>query len=322
MKDKLRVFIDCKSSSGGIRYHIDGLHKFINNHDMVQTVSSVDDADIVHWHYGGELFTVYDKPMVVTCHGMYTKQFEKENNEKFDGVADIVNKQLLYQMCNAKQVISVSRWLKNYLLDIYIINAINIPSPIDMSLYPEHEEYNNYILGVIPYIETPSRNGKELFRIAKENDDIQFKFVIAKDKYYYEFVNNYNIPKNITIIEYPMEHSDFISLVQGCNALLNTTLEEIYGVIYREVLLYNKPIIGYKTNPGLYELFEDISSITDIANIPIFFMDENNSVNYVKELIYNKPKYNMRDIIYQLYSWETNGNSIIDVYYNIIGDDI
>ena len=227
-----KIFMDCVSPSGGVLSHVNGLLKFCS----AEFVNDPAIADKIHWHIGGE-----HVPTIATCHGFYTDEFIKYHGK----YAEEINKMLFSNLRIAKNVISVSNWVRDELLKKDIDSTV-IRSGIDTTEFYNKQSKD---FGLFISYDCPEKNIKDAIEIARGSKDIKFIFIINN-------ASKFNIPKNVKVLDFPQPHSNVKELLATCSFLLITSLQESGPIIAMEAMASGKPIVGYNAR-GLNELVVD-----------------------------------------------------------------
>ena len=251
------------------------------------------------------------------AHTFHTLYFQEDYPEGLNSWQKSINYHLLELAPKADIMISISRWLQDYLLENYSIYTELIPNGVDLDIcdkansdkFTEKYGITNFVLyaGNIGSIKNPL----QFIELARNIPEITF-VMIGKGLNSNNIKKTLNnpIPKNIIALG-ELIYEDSLNAISACDALVMTSKREGFPTVLLEAMSMNKPIIASNVH-GCKE-------IVDNQNIGLLYdlFSTDDLVDKMHKLLISKNiGKNSRSIVEKKYDWKVLAKKI-DLLYEL-----
>jgi glycosyltransferase involved in cell wall biosynthesis len=280
--------------------------------------------DIVHFHGSPIWLEFYFRERkrgfkgIHTSHNFYFR--DDAVNEREWEITEASNRLAVKSYGNADAVIAVAKWLKKHLREEHGIESVYIPNGVDVNEFKTgnpaafRERYgikSDYILylGRISKYKRP-KLFSDVARIMPEHT-----FVMAGDGMSRENLRGYlgyEPSENVKPVG-KLERKDVINALSGCEAFVNTSTNEAFGISVLEAWACKKPVVA-----------ADNRGTKDVVNDGVDgFLFQSEDVEDIKEKILKaieRPMMGQKgyESVVSQYTWRTVAEQTNKVYESLL----
>ena len=224
--------------------------------------------DIVHSHVDPSFVNLCLNSRTTNCRWVHTYHllyFDEDYPEGLASWQKEINRELIETASKADIRISVAKWLRDYLQDVYSIQTEYIPNGVDLAAcdkanrdrFVKRYGLDNFVLFVGGL--QPVKNPQLFLKLVVRIPDVKF-VMIGRNMDPIRIMKDFglSIPSNLTLMG-EMRHADLLDATSACKAFVMTTKREGLPTALLEAMAMCKPVVVPNIN-GCKEIADNVDN--------------------------------------------------------------